>query len=139
MLLVVFKVGRSGAEARSAMSHKGAMAGSNRAYDSLFRQCGAIRAEVFADLLDIPGALVCGRLMRGRRVAVLTSTAGAGTLVADSFGMAGFLLPEPDEGTAGALGALLGSGGYDALVTVVGSSALEDWGEEADHDAERAD
>ena len=47
-----------------------------------------------------------GRRLRGKRVAILTSTGGAGTLVADSLGMAGFDTPAPDAATAAALRAL---------------------------------
>ena len=55
--VVAFKVGRSEAGARSAVSHTGALAGSDAAYDALFRQFGVIRAERYSDLLDIPLAL----------------------------------------------------------------------------------
>lgn len=156
--VVAFKVGRSDQGARSAASHTGALAGSDRMYDALFRQCGVIRAQTFADLLDIPAALsACsGRVLKGRRVAILTSTGGAGTLVADSLGVAGFDAPPPDAATAatlralqsggqaaldrnpidvtlaglqpgllrGAIAALLASPTYDAVVVIVGSSAL---------------
>jgi acyl-CoA synthetase (NDP forming) len=125
-------------------------------YDALFRQAGVIRAQQFSDLLDIPAALATGRRLRGQRVAILTSTGGAGTLVSDSLGLSGFEAPPPDEETAaalralqtgdhaaldrnpidvtlaglqpdllrGAIRALLASRTYDALVIVVGSSAL---------------
>ena len=125
-------------------------------YDALFRQLGVIRAQTFADLLDIPGALATGRRAAGRRVAILTSTGGAGTLVADACGLAGFETPPPDAATAArlaalqegdhaaldrnpidvtlaglqpdlfrsAIDALLESPSYDALVIIVGSSAL---------------
>lgn len=154
--IVVFKVGRSESGARSASSHTGALAGMDRLYDAFFRQLGVIRAETFSDLLDIPAALACGRRAAGRRVAVLTSTGGAGTLVADACGLAGFELPVPDAETVERLSAigdsgqaahdrnpvdvtlaglqpklirtsiraLLASPSYDALVTIVGSSAL---------------
>jgi acyl-CoA synthetase (NDP forming) len=151
--IVAFKVGRSAAGAQAAISHTGALSGEDRLYDALFRQLGIIRAERFADLLDIPAALATGRRMRGTRVAVLTSTGGAGALLADSFGLAGFDLPPPDAEAAatiaaltgdtavanpmdltlaglkpevmrGAMAALLDGDGYDALAVVVGSSAL---------------
>src|SRR5690349_14733212 len=126
-------------------------------FDALFRQLGVIRAQTFADLLDIPAALASGKRAAGRRVAVLTSTGGAGTLLADACGVAGFALPAPDAATAERIAALLGddekagaarnpvdvtlagvkpevfrnaiaalldSPSYDAVVTVVGSSAL---------------
>jgi acetate---CoA ligase (ADP-forming) len=154
--IVAFKIGRSEAGAQAAVSHTGALAGADRMYDALFRQVGVIRAKDFSDLLDIPAALATGRVLRGKRVAILTSTGGAGTLVSDSLGVAGFETPAPDAETAarlralqtgdhaaldrnpidvtlaglqpellrGAIRALLASPSYDALVIIVGSSAL---------------
>jgi acyl-CoA synthetase (NDP forming) len=151
--IVAYKVGRSEAGAQAAISHTGALAGADRMYDALFRQLDIIRAERFSDLLDISQALTTGRRARGRRVAVLTTTGGAGALLADAFGLAGFELPRPDAATCeriealtgepgaanpldltlaglkpevmrGAITALLDSPSYDALAVVVGSSAL---------------
>src|SRR5690606_3217597 len=90
----------------AAVSHTGALAGADRMYDALFARAGVLRADTFADLIDIPAALATGRRMRGGRVAILTSTGGAGTLVADSLGMAGFETPAPDKATAATLRAL---------------------------------
>jgi len=153
--IVVFKVGRSQSGARAASSHTGALSGTDRVYEALFRQFGVIRAASFSDLLDIPAALASGRRACGRRVAILTSTGGAGTLIADGCGLAGFDLPLPDEATAAHLAAqgidratahrnpidvtlaglrpelfrsavrvLVGSPSYDAVIVIVGSSAL---------------
>ncbi|WAT84602.1 acetate--CoA ligase family protein [Delftia acidovorans] len=104
--VVAFKIGRSEAGAKAAVSHTGAMAGADRMYDALFRQVGVIRAQSFADLLDVPAALATGRRLRGKRIAILTSTGGAGTLVSDDLGVAGFDTPAPDQATADALRAL---------------------------------
>ncbi|KYK47110.1 6-carboxyhexanoate--CoA ligase [Bradyrhizobium liaoningense] len=104
--IVAFKIGRSEAGALAAVSHTGALAGSDRMYDALFRQLGVIRARTFEDLLDIPAALGAGRKLSGRRVAILTSTGGAGTIVSDSLGVAGFATPAPDTETAAQLRAL---------------------------------
>ena len=104
--IVAFKIGRSEAGAKAAVSHTGAMAGADRMYDALFQRCGVIRAQTFGDLLDIPAALATGRVLHGRRVAILTSTGGAGTLVSDSLGVSGFETPPPDPETAAALRAL---------------------------------
>ena len=104
--VVAFKIGRSEAGAKAAVSHTGAMAGADSMYDALFKQVGVIRAQSFSDLLDIPAALTTGRVLRGKRVAILTSTGGAGTLVSDDLGVAGFDTPAPDEATANALRAL---------------------------------
>jgi acyl-CoA synthetase (NDP forming) len=75
-------------------------------YDALFEQTGVIRAQAFSDLLDISAALAAGRVLHGKRIAILTSTGGAGTLVSDSLGLLGFETPAPDAATAAALRAL---------------------------------
>jgi acetate---CoA ligase (ADP-forming) len=112
--IVAFKIGRSEAGAKAAVSHTGALAGSDRMYDALFKQLGIVRAQTFGDLLDIPAALSTGRRLRGKRVAILTSTGGAGTLVSDSLGVSGFETPAPDAETAAALRALQ-TGSHAAL------------------------
>jgi acyl-CoA synthetase (NDP forming) len=104
--VVAFKIGRSEAGAQAAVSHTGALAGADRMYDALFKEVGVIRAQTFSDLLDIPVALSTGRVLRGPRVAILTSTGGAGTLVSDSYGVSGLETPPPDEATAAKLRAL---------------------------------
>lgn len=104
--VVAFKIGRSEAGAQAAVSHTGALAGADRMYDALFQQVGVIRAQSFSDLLDMPCALATGRRLAGPRVAVLTSTGGAGTLVSDDLGVAGLDTPAPDAATAAALRAL---------------------------------
>ena len=154
--IVAFKIGRSEAGAKAAISHTGALAGSDRMYDALFKQTGVLRAQRFDELLDMPAALATGRTLRGNRVAILTSTGGAGTLVSDALGVTGFETPPPDAETAaklralqkgdhaaldrnpidvtlaglqpellkGAISAVLASPTYDALVVIVGASAL---------------
>lgn len=106
--LVVFKVGRSETGRRSAVSHTGALAGSDEMFDALFRQVGAIRVSAFSDLLDVPMALRAGKRLGGRRIAVVTTTGGAATLVADDCGLAGFELPAPDPATVQRLEKVLG-------------------------------
>jgi acyl-CoA synthetase (NDP forming) len=105
--LVAFKVGRSEIGARSASSHTGALAGSDRVYDAMFEQYGVIRAQTFSDLLDISGTLASGRRLSGKRIAVLTSTGGAGVLVADACGANGFEAPAPDRETVERLSSAL--------------------------------
>jgi acyl-CoA synthetase (NDP forming) len=102
--LAIFKVGRSAAGALSAASHTGALAGPDDLYTALFAQVGAIRLQSFAELLDIPAALATGRRLRGNRLAILTSTGGAGALLTDACGLAGFATPAPDADTAARIG-----------------------------------
>tara|TARA_R100000935_G_scaffold56616_1_gene88741 strand:- start:10208 stop:12286 length:2079 start_codon:yes stop_codon:yes gene_type:complete len=107
--VVVYKVGRSESGARAAVSHTGAMAGEDQTYDALFRQLGVIRAETFSDLLDLPTMLASRRRLGGKRIAILTSTGGAGSLVADNCGILGLDVPELDAATGQTLADLLGA------------------------------
>jgi acyl-CoA synthetase (NDP forming) len=93
--LVCYKVGRSVAGALAATSHTGALAGSDRVFDAFFERAGILRATRFSELLEIPAALATNQTMSGRRIGILTTTGGAGTLVADAMGALGFELPSP--------------------------------------------
>lgn len=104
--IIAYKVGRSEEGARAAVSHTGAMAGSDAAYDAFFKANGVVRAENFSDLLDLSDTMQSRRRLSGKRMAVLTSTGGAGTLIADNLGFQGFETPAPGSATACALRAL---------------------------------
>jgi len=104
--IIAYKVGRSEEGARAAVSHTGAMAGSDAAYDAFFKANGVVRADHFSDLLDLSDTLQSQRRLSGKRIAVLTSTGGAGTLIADNLGFQGFETPTPGPSTAAALRAL---------------------------------
>ena len=110
--LVIYKVGRSEPGARSAASHTGAMAGEDRAYHGLFQQVGAIRVNTFDDLLNVPMALSNNIKLKGKRVAILTTTGGAGGLIADVCGVTGFDTPYPGRSTVNRLNSLLNHDGY---------------------------
>ena len=112
--IIVFKVGRSEPGARSAASHTGALSSEDRLYDGMFEQMGVIRVTSYSDLIDVPMALTAGVKLTGKRLAILTSTGGAGGLIADVCGMAGFDAPPPGAKTAKRLGALLHHDGFAA-------------------------
>ena len=105
--LVVFKIGRSEAGARSATSHTGAIAGTDRMYAALFKQTGAVRVETLDGLLDAATGLAFDTQLNGRRLGILTSTGGGGSLVAEACGLHGFTVPTPDAPTAERLRAAL--------------------------------
>ena len=90
------------------------MAGDDRLYDALFAQTGVVRAKRFDDLLDIAMALSMGKKPKGRRVGILTSTGGAGGLVADRCGIAGYTTPAPSRSTASRLASLFSHVGFTA-------------------------
>jgi acyl-CoA synthetase (NDP forming) len=110
--LVIYKVGRSEAGARSAASHTGALAGEDRVFDAFFRQIGAIRADRYTDLIDIPAALAAAPGLAGNRIAIVTHTGGAAGLVADICGGADFETPAPGAETTRRLAAILQDDGF---------------------------
>ena len=112
--IIAYKVGRSYAGIKSAASHTGALAGKDEIYDGFFAQTGIIRAERYDDLLDVPQMLVANRFLKGKRLGVLTTTGGAGSLIADICGIAGFTTPDPDKITQKKLNNLLEHSGFSS-------------------------
>lgn len=82
--IVVVKSGRTGAGARAASSHTGALAGADIATDALLAQCGVLRAESVEELFDIAMALEEQPVPRGPRVAIVTNAGGPGIIIADA-------------------------------------------------------
>ena len=92
--IVVYKLGRSAAAADFAASHTGAIAGTDAALDSFFRQHGILRVEMFETLFELPNLAIGRRPRPGRRVSVATTTGGGGGMAVDRMGLAG-LIPTP--------------------------------------------
>ena len=55
--VVFMKVGRSAVGAQAASSHTASLAGEDKVYDAVLRQCGAYRARTTEEMLDV--ALAC--------------------------------------------------------------------------------
>ena len=78
--VVVIKAGRSAAGAKAAMSHTGALAGSDAVYEAAFRRAGALRVYELRELFDAVSTLAGGRRLRGDRLAIITNGGGAGVM-----------------------------------------------------------
>jgi acyl-CoA synthetase (NDP forming) len=101
--LVVLKLGASERAARSAMTHTGALAGSDEVYSALFRQKGFTRVADIDELIEV-GSLFSGAIevLRRRpleRAAVIEISGGGSGLVSDTAAVAGVELPEPSPET----------------------------------------
>jgi len=100
--VLVIKSGRHAAGARAAMTHTGALAGSDAVYDAAFRRAGFIRAldldELFAaaETLGHIGSNVSSdvTLLAGNRLAILTNGGGIGVLAVDRLADLGGTLAE---------------------------------------------
>jgi acyl-CoA synthetase (NDP forming) len=139
--VIAYKLGRSSLGERLAQSHTGALAGEDAALDAYFRDCGIVRVDMLETLIEI-GPLLAGRrppgLSRAPRVAVVTTTGGGAASVVDRLGLKGIEIASPDPkapiidltmgrkaATYGAVvGELLAWEGCDAVLAVVGSSAM---------------
>jgi acyl-CoA synthetase (NDP forming) len=96
--VVVFKGGRTRAGSRAAASHSGALAGSYRIYQGVFRQAGLIEASTTQEIMDCTKALTVFPIPRGNRVAILTRGGGWGVITTDACEEAGLIVPPlPEE------------------------------------------
>lgn len=95
--IIAFKGGKTGAGARAAKSHSGAMAGSREIYESAFRQAGIIWASTTEEMLEWAAAFSYLPLPRGNRVGILTRGGGWGVITADACNEIGLEVPPLEE------------------------------------------
>jgi acetyltransferase len=96
--VVCLKVGRSEAGARAALSHTGALVGSNRAFSALLRRYGAVEVEDFHELVETLELLGRGGRPAGTRIAAISESGGECALLADQAEAAGIpFVPLTDE------------------------------------------
>src|ERR1043166_1474886 len=81
--VVITKVGRTRAGARAIASHTGRLAGEDAVFSGVIGQHGILRARNDEQLLDMTEVLVNCPLPRGRGIALITRSGGAGALMAD--------------------------------------------------------
>ncbi len=98
--VIILKSGASQAGARAASSHTGALAGSDLAYETAFRQCGIIRARSMAELFDLAVAFAHQPAPRGNRVAVVTNAGGPGIVTTDNIEMSDLAMARLTKETA---------------------------------------
>jgi len=81
--VVILKTGRTDAGRAAAASHTAALAGSDEGYSAAFLKAGAVRVDSADAFRDLTAAFSTGRVPQGRRVAILSISGGAATLMAD--------------------------------------------------------
>ncbi len=82
--VVVLKGGRTSAGARAASSHTGALAGNDKVYDDVFKQCGVIRAQSLLQLMQFAHGLPVLPTPKGENVVIITGAGGSGVLLSDA-------------------------------------------------------
>jgi acyl-CoA synthetase (NDP forming) len=118
--VVAYKLGRSDAGARLAISHTGASAGDDAVCDALLRDLGIARVSTFDALLEaqhlarrVPLASRAGQYPR---VCVVSTTGGGGAMVVDCLASRGAVLEPPSAGTAAQLATRGIAAGHGALI-----------------------
>ena len=97
--VILLKSGRSAIGAKAAMSHTGALVGSDDAFNGLCTQTGVHRAQTIDELLDIASACVAGKFPSRREVGLVTISGGIGALMADYAEQVGLAVPPLPQGT----------------------------------------
>jgi acetyltransferase len=105
--VIVVKAGRSATGAKAALSHTGALAGSDSAYDAAFRRAGLLRVRELDDLFGAAEMLARHPKLAGDRLAILTNGGGAGVMATDRLGDLNGILATLSEATRTALDAVL--------------------------------
>ena len=95
--VIVYKLGKSEAGRRLAVSHSGALASSARTTDAFFERHGIVRVDMLESLLEISPLVRNRRPAPGNRVSVVTTTGGGAAMVADRLGEKGLELIGPSE------------------------------------------
>jgi acyl-CoA synthetase (NDP forming) len=105
--IIVIKAGSTERAARAAKSHTAALAGSDAAYNAMFKQSGVIRVEDEYELFDVVAALSSLPLPRGKRVGILTEGGGFGVVATEACEKVGLEIPSFTLATMERLEALL--------------------------------
>ena len=79
--IIVLKAGRTPEGAKAAMSHTGALMGSDEIYDSLFIQSGVIRVDAMQDLFDLSTAFSKQPVPPAQGGVVIVSNAGGPAII----------------------------------------------------------
>ena len=105
--IIVIKVGRTGAAAKAAASHTGALTGSDDVLDAAFRRVGVLRVDTIEELFGL--AELLGKQPRppGPRLAIVTNAGGPGVLATDALIECGGKLAELSGNTFDQLNKLL--------------------------------
>jgi len=81
--VVLIKSGATGASARAALAHTGALAGEDRVFDAVMREFGVVRVYSVRELLDVTAVLVGTPGTFGPGIGIATFGGGNGVIAAD--------------------------------------------------------
>jgi acyl-CoA synthetase (NDP forming) len=105
--ILAYKLGRSAIGRDLAVSHTGALVGSDAAADAFLAHHGIVRVDQFEALLELPSLLIGRRPLREEKpaVGVVTTTGGGAAMVVDRLGLTEIPVAEPSATTLARLAA----------------------------------
>ena len=92
--IVALRVGRTPVGRKAAQAHTGAVSSSDHEVEALFQRLGILRVDDGDELLEIGNVLAQGRFPKGKNVGILSTSGGAGGLIADQCEGAKLGVPE---------------------------------------------
>jgi acetate---CoA ligase (ADP-forming) len=107
--IAVWKVGNTAVGQRAAVSHTANLTEEYDYYRDAFREGGFVEIREVYDLVDAAKIFRSGKRPRGRRAALVTTSGGAGVLLADRCEEAKLLLPPLTDETRAKLTTILPS------------------------------
>ena len=108
--IIVLKAGRNASGAHAVASHTGALAGSDKVWESALARAGAVRVNSSMQLFAAARLLADPRVakaLKGNRLAIVTNGGGPGVVAADAAEANGLVLATLDATTVQALNAAL--------------------------------
>ncbi|MEM2109713.1 MAG: acetate--CoA ligase family protein [Candidatus Odinarchaeota archaeon] len=101
--VLVLKSGSSAAGQRAAVSHTGSLAGSNIAYETVFKQFGALQVNTISDLFNYAKVFSTQPTPKDNSVCILTNAGGPGIIATDACEKHGLKLAQLQPETLNAL------------------------------------
>jgi acetyltransferase len=124
--VIVMKAGRFAEGSRAAVSHTGALVGSDDVFDAALSRAGVVRVHNYSDFFAVAETLHTGVRTLGPRLAVVTNGGGPGVMAADFLVDRGLFLAKLSESTRKKLDDLLASAwSHDNPVDVLGDASAE--------------
>jgi acetyltransferase len=105
--IFIVKAGRHAAGSKAALSHTGALVGSDDVFDAALQRAGVVRVDTIVQLFSAAKALSTHFRPGGNRLAIVTNGGGPGVMAADRAADLGVTMAALSDGTLVQLNAVL--------------------------------
>ena len=127
--VIVVKSGRNESGTRAAVSHTGALIGSDAVFDAAVERAGAVRVQTVNQLFAAAKTLASNTRVEGPRLAIVTNGGGPGVMAADRASDLNVPLAELGEATVNRLSEVLPAHwSHSDPVDILGDADAERYG-----------